>query len=151
VKGVYILLFGITDDFSRSVGSLGPVHFEKGNYAYVGSAQTSLIPRLERHYAKKKRVNWHIDYLTTSKNTRIKSAIYTAVNSKEIECRLSAMLSALSFSKPVPSFGSTDCKQGCKSHLFALKVPWKRLTSEIIEIYEKLGLLPVTVDRRGLK
>jgi hypothetical protein len=39
----------------------------------VGSAQTSLFPRLERHYAKKKeRLHWHIDYLTTSKTVRIK-------------------------------------------------------------------------------
>jgi Uri superfamily endonuclease len=139
MKGVYILLFRITKDFSRPIGSLGRVHFEKGNYAYVGSAQSSLFPRLERHFAKKKRVHWHIDYLTTSNNANVKNAIYSAVNSREIECRLSALLSALRSSKPVPSFGSTDCKYGCKSHLFILNVPWKRVTSTITEVYEKLG------------
>ena len=138
MKGVYILLFRIIKDFSRSVGSLGRVHFEKGNYAYVGSAQSSLIPRLERHYAKKKRVRWHIDYLTTSKNTRIEGAVYS-VATKKIECRLSAMLS--NFSKAVPSFGSTDCR--CRSHLFVLNVPWKDATSSIIKIYNKLGLVPM--------
>jgi len=143
VKGVYILLCRITNDFSRSVGLLGRVHFEKGNYAYVGSAQSSLFPRLERHYAKKKRVHWHIDYLTTSKNMSKMSTIYSAADSKEIECQLSAMLSKLGFSKPVPSFGSTDCKYGCKSHLFFVNSPWKRVAYSIIEIYEKLGLLPV--------
>ena len=143
MKGVYILLFRIKNDFSRSVGLLGRVHFEKGNYAYVGSAQSSLFPRLERHYAKKKRVHWHIDYLTTLENTSIKRAIYSAAVTKEVECRLSAMLSALSFSKPVLSFGSTDCQYGCKSHLFVMNVPWKRGTASIIEIYERLDLLPV--------
>jgi len=142
------LLFRITNDFSRSVGLLGRVHFEKGNYAYVGSAQSSLFPRLERHYAKKKRVHWHIDYLTTSKNTKIKSAIYSAADTKEIECRLSAMLSTLSFSKAVPSFGATDCIHGCKSHLFVMNVPWKCITSSIIEIYEKLGLRAVLYKHR---
>src|SRR5271157_3427628 len=144
MKGVYILLFRITCDFSRSVGSLGRVHFVKGNYAYVGSAQSSLFPRLERHYArKKKRLHWHIDYLTTSKNISIKGSVYSASDTKEIECRLSAMLSTLRFSKPVPSFGSTDCKYGCKSHLYILNAPWKHATSSIIEIYMKLGLLPL--------
>jgi sugar fermentation stimulation protein A len=118
------------------------VRFEKGNYGYAGSAQSSVFPRLERHYAKKKRVHWHIDYLTTSKNTSMKGAIYSAVDSKEIECRLSAMVSALSFSKPVLSFGSTDCKYGRKSHLFVLNASWKDVTFSIIEIYEKLGLIP---------
>jgi len=148
MKGVYILLFRITNDFSRSVGLLGRVQFEKGNYAYVGSAQSSLFPRLERHYAKKKKVYWHIDYLTASKNTNIKRAIYSPTDTKEVECRLSAMLSELSFSKPILSFGSTDCKYGCKSHLFVMNVPWKRITSSIIEIYEKLGLRPVLYKHR---
>ena len=150
MKGVYILLFRITNDFSRSVGSLGRVHFEKGNYAYVGSAQSSLFPRLERHYAKKKkRLHWHIDYLTTSKNINIKGAVYSAADTKEIECRLSAMLSTLSFSKAVPSFGSTDCKYGCKSHLYILNVPWKHATSSIIEIYKKLRSPALVIPNRS--
>ena len=144
MKGVYILLFRITDDFSRSVGSLGRVHFEKGNYAYVGSAQSSLFPRLERHYARKKKMHWHIDFLTTSKYTRIKNAIYSAIDTKEVECRLSSMLSTHSSSKSVPSFGSSDCKYGCGSHLYVLDMPWKHVTSSIIEIYKKLGLVPIS-------
>ncbi len=112
VKGVYTLLFRITKDFSRTVGSLGRVHFENGNYAYVGSAQSSLFSRLERHYAKKKRVHWHIDYLTTSKNTRIKGAVYSA-GAKKMECKLSATLSSFPY---VASFRSTDCR--CRSRLF---------------------------------
>jgi sugar fermentation stimulation protein A len=147
MKGVYILLFRITNDLSARVGSLGVIHFEKGNYAYVGSAQSSLFPRLERHYAKKKRVHWHIDYLTTSENTSINGVIYSATDRKEMECKLSAALSTLPFSKTVPSFGSTDCKHGCKSHLFMLKSTWKHATSSIIGIFETIGLSPASCKR----
>jgi Uri superfamily endonuclease len=83
MKGVYILLFSITRDFSKCIGSLGKIQFGRGNYAYVGSAQTSVFPRLERHFAKRKRVHWHIDYLTTSKDVNIKRAIYSLVDTKE--------------------------------------------------------------------
>ena len=84
MKGVYILLFRISGDLSRRIGSLGRIHFQRGNYAYVGSAQSSLFPRLERHFAKKKkRLHWHIDYLTTSVSG-MKEAIYAATDTKEL-------------------------------------------------------------------
>ncbi len=124
------------------------MRFEKGKYAYVGSAQSSLFPRLERHYAKKKRhLHWHIDYLTTLENTNIKYAIYSTANSKEFECLLSKKLSMLNFSKAVPSFGSTDCRSGCISHLFILKMSWKHVASSITEVYKKLGLRPLLYRR----
>ena len=143
MKGVYILLFRITEDFSRSVGSLGRIRFEKGNYAYVGSAQSSLFPRLERHYAKKKKMHWHIDFLTTLKYLSIKDAVYSATDRKEIECRISSMMSTLCSSKAVSSFGSSDCKYGCSSHLYLLNTSWNHAISSIIEIYNKLDLTPV--------
>ena len=140
MKGAYILLFKITKDFSRAIGSLGPVHFEKGNYAYVGSAQSSLFPRLERHYARKKRLHWHVDYLTTSRYSIMKETVTAFTDKKSTECLLSAKLSELPFSKDIPHFGSSDCKCNCKSHLFKLNTSWKRLISSILSIYEESNL-----------
>lgn len=140
MKGVYVLLFKITGDFSTVVGSLGKVCFEKGNYAYVGSAQSSLFPRVERHFARNKRLHWHIDYLTSSTVSKIKGAIYASTHGKEFECLLGTKLSRLSFSKGVPNFGSTDCKCGCGSHLFKLDTSWKQLTSSTLGIFEGVGL-----------
>jgi Uri superfamily endonuclease len=93
-------------------------------------------------------MHWHIDYLTTSKNITIKSAIYSGADTKEFECRLSTKISTLGFSRTITSFGSSDCKQGCKSHLFMLDARSRLVTSSIIEIYNNLGLRPLLYRRR---
>jgi Uri superfamily endonuclease len=142
MKGVYILLFRITRDLSKCVGSLGKIQFEKGNYAYVGSAQSSLFPRLERHYARRKKLHWHIDYLTTSKNIEIKRAICSPADSKEFECLLSRGISELPFSKAITYFGSSDCENGCKSHLFVVNSTLRHALTSIAHIYRKLHLKP---------
>ena len=116
---------------------------KKATMWYVSSAQSSLFPRMERHYSKKKRLYWHIDYPTTNEGTRIKCAIYFVTDSKEFECFLSKRISALNFSKAVPSFGSTDCRSGCRSHLFILKMSLRQATTSITETYKKLGLRPL--------
>lgn len=143
LKGVYILLFRITNDFSKNVGSLGKTEFEKGNYVYVGSAQSSVLARLERHFAKRKKLHWHIDYLTTSTRIKGKRAIYSLTSSKDFECRLSKELSGLTFSKAIRSFGSSDCKHGCGSHLFMLESNETKVIRSIIRILRKLHLRPV--------
>ena len=119
------------------------IQYEKGNYAYVGSAMSSLFPRLERHYSKKKRLHWHIDYLTASRASRIKGAVYAAADTKVVECVLGSKLAELPFSKAVPRFGSTDCEYGCQSHLFKLNSTEKQAMSSIIQFYKKLGLRPL--------
>ena len=141
MKGVYILLLGAKKGFYKSIGSLGRVRFEKGNYAYVGSARSALFPRIERHFKKKgKRVHWHIDYLTTSRNIVVREALYASVNSNVVECRLSSMLASLPYSKAVRAFGSSDCIRGCKSHLYFMKASWEQAGTSIQEIFKKEGL-----------
>ena len=143
MKGAYVLLLRIRRDFSARVGSLGRVHFARGIYAYVGSGRSSLLPRLARHYAKKKKRHWHIDYLTTSSSVVMVTTIYSHANSKEIECRLSARISALPYSEAVPSFGSSDCKHRCRSHLYLLKSSQKLVTTSICEAFKKESLVPL--------
>ena len=143
LNGVYILILRITKDLSKHVGSLGKIQFEKGNYAYVGSAQSSILARLERHFAKRKKLHWHIDYLTTSTNTKIKRAIYSLASSKDFECRLSKEFAGLTFSKAIHSFGSSDCKHSCGSHLFMLKSNENTVGRSTIQILRKLHLRAV--------
>ena len=142
IKGVYILLFRIKRDFSKRVGSLGKIRFKKGNYVYVGSAQSSLFPRLERHFSKRKKLHWHIDYLTSSRNIKIRRAIYSPSDTREFECRLSKEMAALTFSKAIQHFGSSDCRHGCASHLFMLKSNEMEIIRSTIQIFRKLQLKP---------
>ncbi|AIC15166.1 GIY-YIG nuclease family protein [Nitrososphaera viennensis] len=67
MKGVYVLLMHIGRPAIARTGSLGRLHFEKGVYAYVGSALNGLEPRISRHLSKRKEnMHWHIDYLIGS-------------------------------------------------------------------------------------
>jgi len=63
VKGVYVLVISVDEHIEVDVGAVGDVFFEKGLYAYVGSAQNGLEKRVERHLGKAKRKFWHVDYL----------------------------------------------------------------------------------------
>ena len=131
-------------NFSKRIGSLGRIDFMKGYYAYVGSAQSYLFPRLERHFAKrKKHMHWHIDYLTSSRSISIKEAIYSSAVTKEFECRLAKEIADLTFSLAIPSFGSSDCKHACRSHLFLLKSNESQATRSTIQIFRKLQLRPI--------
>jgi adenylylsulfate kinase len=96
-----------------NVGSLGKIFFEKGLYAYVGSAQTNLEKRIQRHIHKNKKRFWHIDYLLESKLVDILKVFYKEAARKE-ECEIAKQISSKGC--PMGGFGSSDCK--CKSHLF---------------------------------
>jgi len=63
VKGVYVLVVSVDKDVNVNIGALGSIGFEKGLYAYVGSAQNGLEKRIERHRRRAKRKFWHIDYI----------------------------------------------------------------------------------------
>ena len=144
------MLLRASKNFSKDIGSLGRIDFKKGYYAYVGSAQTSLFPRLERHFARRKKLHWHIDYLTSSKNIYIKRAIYSSANTKEFECRLSKELAELTFSSSIRSFGSSDCKHACELHLFLLESNESQPMHSIAQILRKLDLKPITYRPRAL-
>lgn len=116
MKGVYVLIISLTKDIDVRVGALGKINFKKGTYAYVGSAQTNLEKRVERHLRKAKRRFWHIDYLLCNSNAEVLEVFYEIVPKAE-ECRIVAQLSREGF--PVEGFGSSDCS--CKSHLFKVR------------------------------
>jgi len=115
VKGVYVLVISVGKDIRVDVGALGSISFEKGLYAYVGSAQNGLEKRVERYLGGIKRKFWHIDYLLDSDAVRVVKVFYKGAGKVE-ECRVTEKLSERGVA--VEGFGCSDC--GCVSHLFRI-------------------------------
>ena len=115
-KGIYILVVSVSKDINVNVGALDSVKFEKGVYAYVGSAQNNLEKRIERHLRKTKQKFWHIDYLLDNANVKVLKVFYKNAGKSE-ECKVANKIGERCV--PTKGFGSSDCK--CKSHLFKLE------------------------------
>ena len=78
----YQLLIKVTKDIDLKVGKLGRFIFPVGSYVYTGSAKKNIDKRIERHFSKKKKLHWHIDYLLN--NDAVK--IIDIKKSEMIEC-----------------------------------------------------------------
>ena len=115
-KGIYILVVSVSKDINVNVGALGSINFEKGLYAYVGSAQKSLEKRIARHLRRTKQKFWHIDYLLDDAKVEVLKVFHKKAGKSE-ECRVANKIGEMCV--PTKGFGSSDCK--CKSHLFKLK------------------------------
>jgi Uri superfamily endonuclease len=129
MKGSYLLVMELQNDTSVIVGKLGPIHFQKGCYVYVGSALNGLEQRIQRHLRTQKKVHWHIDYLLPF--TEVVNVFYKESGRRE-ECRI-----AQAFEKNlsnITGFGCSDCS--CKSHLFY------RSPSDIHGIIDSLDMKP---------
>ncbi|MCX8095153.1 MAG: GIY-YIG nuclease family protein [Caldisericia bacterium] len=108
----YILILKLKRNISIPVGILKTINFKKGYYAYIGSGKRKIISRISRHIKEKKKIFWHIDYLTTNNNFKIQE-IYLIKNLSE--CELSKMFYSKNISF-IEKFGSSDCF--CNSHLY---------------------------------
>ncbi len=96
------------------VGSLGPVRFERGWYAYVGSAARGRRARVGRHLAASKALRWHADHLFAAFPARRAWLVDGAAG----ECELAGALAALPGAARRPRrFGAGDCR--CAGHLVA--------------------------------
>jgi len=120
-KGVYILILMLDQDSDIQIGRLGKLHFEKGFYAYTGSALgTGGFKRVDRHFdvstGKNLTRKWHIDYL--SSKAKIIDAILLPTKDA-IECKLARNLKKIPGISIIPGFGCTDCF--CRSHLIYTK------------------------------
>jgi len=113
VKGIYVLIVSVSKNIRVNIGALGSIFFEKGLYAYVGSAQNGLEKRIERHLGKSKRKFWHIDYLLENDAVEIVKVFYKKADKSE-ECKVAEKLAGKGVA--VENFGCSDC--GCVSHLF---------------------------------
>ena len=112
-SGLYQLHISLSDMEAIDVGSLGRFAFPKGKYIYTGSAKRGLNARIDRHKRNEKKVYWHIDFLLAAKSAKV-----TSVDTFEFEeggeCALNQSIIGEHI---VRGFGSSDCRNGCKSHL----------------------------------
>ncbi len=115
---MYVLLVRVSRRTRVRVGRLGELVFKPGLYAYIGSAQSGLSRRIERHHRKEKRLHWHIDYLLSEEGVDIEK-VYVLPAGKEWECKTARLVADLSTSLPVEGFGCSDC--GCNSHLYLVE------------------------------
>ncbi len=113
MKGIYVLEIELEKDRQIEIGALGKISFEKGRYAYVGSAQNSVEKRVQRHLSDTKKLHWHIDYFLD--HTKI-TKIHIKKAGKEQECITAKKIQENN--KPIEKFGCSDCS--CVSHLFRI-------------------------------
>jgi Uri superfamily endonuclease len=132
MRGAYVLVLKLEIDSNIPVGKLGDVHFQRGYYAYVGSAMGGFM-RVRRHFKVASGINttrrWHIDYLLP------RSSVLFAVllpSDDAIECLLARSIGELG--RGIPGFGCSDCK--CSSHLIFSK---KDLRYRVINACNKLN------------
>jgi Uri superfamily endonuclease len=116
MKGIYVLVISIRKNISVNVGALDTVVFEKGLYAYVGSAQNNVKKRIERHLRRCKPKFWHIDYLLSNDAATVLNVFFKE-GARSEECQVSRQIAERGI--PIRRFGSSDCR--CDSHLFKIE------------------------------
>jgi len=116
--GTYVLHLHLGRSRRVLVGRLGEIRFRTGEYFYVGSAlgPGGLRARLGRHLRGDGQARWHVDALRAV--AQMHSVCYAV--DEQAECEWSQALAALPGAFiPAPSFGSSDCRSGCRAHLIA--------------------------------
>lgn len=114
-SGIYVILIHLPHKTELKVGSLGNINFAEGYYAYVGSARTNLTKRIERHLRRKRKIFWHIDFLTSKFKP---FSVLPILGDSEWECEFAKKAFKIC-DFTIFGFGSSDC--GCPSHLFGFK------------------------------
>lgn len=123
--GCYVLHLHLSRSRTLRIGQLGRFTFASGEYIYVGSAfgLGGLRSRVGRHLHSDGRWHWHIDYLRSAAD--VHGCFYT-VTDRPLECEWSQALAALpNATIPMPRFGSSDCRSGCRSHLIAFSTDFR--------------------------
>jgi Uri superfamily endonuclease len=120
-KGIYTLILFISSGAEFVIGKLGTQLFSKGYYTYTGSAlgngASSLKNRISRHLLTDKRKFWHIDFLLAHEDATVISII-VAKAEKKYECEINHYIKEKGKAQiPFLGFGSSDCRERCKSHL----------------------------------
>jgi Uri superfamily endonuclease len=116
MKGIYALILRMKESKDIRIGKLGRLHFRRGYYTYVGSAQGSGgEKRITRHFSVARGKNftrkWHIDYLLP--HSEVICAVFSPTD-EAFECVVAKLLGE--YSEAMHGFGCSDCS--CGSHLF---------------------------------
>ncbi|MDR0791421.1 MAG: GIY-YIG nuclease family protein [Methanomassiliicoccaceae archaeon] len=132
-KGTYVLFMTFRIPHILSVGTLGPLNINAGEYCYIGSAMNGLDSRIMRHLSGEKKMRWHIDRLTI-----VADGMEAYTSAGIGECGL-ARIAVSSGCVPVfKGFGSSDCE--CDTHLFAVDGHSKE------ELLRRSAVLPFSYD-----
>jgi Uri superfamily endonuclease len=115
--GVYTLAIEVPDTRTIDVGALGTLTFERGWYAYTGSAHgAGGFARVERHRklacGDRDGSHWHVDYLLADKRSTLLGVGKTPGSDQE--CATAKAMTGT----PVSEFGASDCD--CPGHLHAV-------------------------------
>jgi sugar fermentation stimulation protein A len=142
LKGTYTLIIDCKKPFRVEIGRIGRVQIDEGFFVYTGSAlgrgEASLERRIGRHCRKRKRVRWHVDFLTVRPEIIIRKVI--CLDSPErLECRINQLIISELAGKPVaPHAGATDCR--CEGHLLSLRFAGVReMLSRLQRVYSHFG------------
>ncbi len=122
-QGAYVLYLDVDRPLTLHVGSLNTIFLTPGRYAYIGSARAGIDGRVRRHkrLAEKGtgKLHWHIDYLLVHPQIQLVGETDLAGSR---ECDVSRHIASRKGTTiPVPGFGSSDCHDKCRSHLYRLK------------------------------
>jgi len=118
--GSYVLIVQVANPITVKIGRMGNVKFGGGFYAYCGSAKKGIWARVQRHLRghQEKKLHWHIDYLLDSLPAGSVVQVWAFPNPGPSEHDLINALLNLPGCNPVANgFGSSDCRQGCNTHL----------------------------------
>lgn len=145
MKGSYCLI--LTLDSEVILTTRGKrFRLTPGTFVYCGSALNSLEARVDRHIRNFRGENtkrfWHIDYLLPFS---INLSVVKVATGSSAECQLSHSLASKGL-KPVPGFGNSDCKSGCKGHLLHSEVPFQDTAKQVVSSFKELGLSPQLLD-----
>ncbi len=145
--GIYILVINVSKRICLDIESLNRPCIDSGLYGYVGSARGpgGIRARLEHHLRRdKKRLWWHIDYLTTKQEVVPLLTIY--VNTLDDVERIFAetLIDIGCWQVAVPRFGSTDKKT--PSHLLKCVCSETQCIEHVLKSFELLGLQPAILQ-----
>ena len=110
---MYCLLLWVRRPCRITLSRLGVCRLDHGWYLYTGSARRNLLPRLERHLRRSKRLHWNIDHLRAVASVL---QIWLCPWTPGGECRTNALIRGMPGARvPLKGFGSSDCR--CVAHL----------------------------------
>lgn len=112
---LYVVATRVPRRATITIGALGPLPFERGWYAYVGSARRGRDARVARHLRIDKPLRWHADHLFVA----FPPSLAWLVDGEVTECDLAGALTGLPGASRQPArFGAGDCR--CRGHLVRL-------------------------------
>ena len=138
--GIYALIVESEAPTIVEVGSLGSVSLDKGLYVYIGSAKGpgGLRARLRRHMSRDKKIRWHIDYILSSRSTRLRALVHARTEGLR-ECVLTPQLEKLGLVHVKYKLGSSDCRN-CRSHFLRCQDDLTGCLKRVVQAFSEVGL-----------